>query len=320
MAQKTSQKPARDAAVSTYDFRYHAEGECGVTKEGVYAMVRGVAKHYVFQLERSDGGYLHWQGRMSLLKRRRKPELVAAWASMTTAPLPPYLAPTSKEDSATDLYACYAAKADTRVEGPYSDRNEPKKVPRQWQGLLEKLYPWQKAVWDSADVFEPRSVNVVVCPEGSSGKSTIAHLCRLHKNAIVCPPINDDKELVQAVLCMCKARESDPPLVFIDMPRASNQEKMFNIFNAIEQIKNGYLLDVRYQCREHDIDSPQVWVFCNTAPKAKYLSKDRWRWWTISPDKALVRISMSDDEIMSEPMRIDDEDGAPSKRPRSEKV
>lgn len=97
--------------------------------------------------------------------------------------------------------------------------------------------------------------------------------------------MNDAKELVQAVHSMCLAKDTrDPKIVFIDMPRAMDKTKLGGIYSAIEQIKNGYLYDMRYKFSEWWIDSPQVWVFTNIPPKTSLLSADRWKLWVIDRD------------------------------------
>ena len=49
------------------------------------------------------------------------------------------------------------------------------------------------------------------------------------------------------------------------------------------------LYDTRYHARFEYFDEPQVVVFTNSPPKMKYLSRDRWRLWTITKrDKELT--------------------------------
>ena len=56
-----------------YDFRYNADD---LTPEDIKGMLNGVAKRYVFQLEEGDTGYRHYQGRLSLIKKRRKNQVL----------------------------------------------------------------------------------------------------------------------------------------------------------------------------------------------------------------------------------------------------
>lgn len=283
-----------DSCCAMYDFRYSADGPHGVTFEVVKDMLAAVAKHWAFQKEAGgESGYLHWQGRMSLRKKRRKAELVGgAWAAMTSAPLPQYLAPTSGGEAAADqtssVYS-YVTKADTRVAGPWKDTDVEVYVPRQYRGLLERMWPWQRAVWESADDFHDRRVNIVYCPAGCSGKSTIAALCALHGRGLIVPIVNDQDKLVAAIHGMCADRKLRAPSpVIIDLPRAMEKGRLYGIYSAIEQVKNGRLYDVRNHYAEWWIDSPAVWVFTNATPETEMLSADRWKVWAINAERELI--------------------------------
>jgi len=268
-------------AIAVYDFRASADGENSIPIESIRGMLKDIGKHWVFQKERSDSGYLHWQGRVSLVKKRRPAELVKIWATMTTCRMPQYFKPTTTNETFAKSFS-YVMKSDTRVEGPWADTDVEVYVPRQYRGLLERMWPWQQTVWDSAKDFHDRRVNVIYCEHGSTGKSSLAALCALYGKGLIVPPIHDADKLVQSVHCMCADRKiRDPSPVIIDMPRSMDQTKMGSIYAAIEQIKNGRLYDVRNHFAEWWIDSPAVWVFTNSRPKLSYLSENRWAVWQI---------------------------------------
>lgn len=260
------------SAVSTYDFRCNAEyGETTIR-----SMLADIAKHWVFQREIGDSGYDHYQGRLSLVKKRRVAELKGKWSSITSYPMPNYLQPTCNPEHLTGSFS-YVMKNDSRTEGPWCDVDEVVFIPYQYKGMLEKFYPWQTEVFESARLRNSRTINLVYCPEGCTGKSTVTHVCDLFASAIVVPPVNDAEKLVQSVHSMCATNKiRDPRLVFIDLPRAMDKAKLGGIYSAIEQIKNGYLYDMRYKFSKWYIDSPQVWVFTNIHPSLSMLSLDRW--------------------------------------------
>lgn len=150
------------------------------------------------------------------------------------------------------------------------------------------MLPFQQQIWDNYDEFDGRSVNCVIDPVGSTGKSTLASLCDLYGRGIDMPICNDGEKLMQALCDICMGRRlRSPMMVFIDLPRSINQQKLAGMYTAIEQIKKGKLYDFRHSYKEWWIDSPQIWVFCNTIPNTCYLSKDRWRFYTIDEDKQL---------------------------------
>ena len=61
--------------IATYDFTLKSEG---ISSDDVKVFLKGWAKAWTFQKERGDEGYEHYQGRLSLIKKRRLPELIKA--------------------------------------------------------------------------------------------------------------------------------------------------------------------------------------------------------------------------------------------------
>lgn len=270
-------------AVAMYDFRISAEGLDNIV---IINQLKKIAKRYTFQLEKGDTtGYLHYQGRMSLIKKHRKPELMKMFDLM---PIPNYLEPTVNATYYTgDMF--YVMKDETRQAGPWTERESEKYIPRQYRGMLERLYPYQKVIYDSADVFDTRIINMIYCPSGNIGKSTIASVCELFAKGIDLPPVNDAEKLIQSCCDICEAKQvRDPSPIFVDLPRAMNKDRLNGIYTAIEQIKKGKLFDLRYKYKEYWIDSPQIWVFSNIQPDLEMLSKDRWRIWSVNEKKELV--------------------------------
>lgn len=97
-----------------WDWTLKAEGN----DDEVISCLREVAKDWKFQLEKAEGGYLHYQGRLSLFKKKRKCELVklvqetvmsVAWFGITS------------NNGSMSNYMC---KLDTRVRGPWSSDDD----------------------------------------------------------------------------------------------------------------------------------------------------------------------------------------------------
>jgi len=116
-------------------------------------------KKWCFQLERGESGYEHYQGRVSLkIKSRKGP----SWYKIRWSP-------TSGENKDNDFYCC---KDDTRIAGPWKDTDKEIYMPRQFRDI--KLYQWQQFILDSVKIFDDRTINLLYCPEGNKGKSTVA--------------------------------------------------------------------------------------------------------------------------------------------------
>lgn len=272
---------------ATYDFRMNADG---LSPERLVEILPQLAKNFIFQKEKGhETGYVHYQGRLSLIKKARKHEVLKLWeVTFHDVPTPNYFEPTVDPPKVFD-YNCYASKADSRLDGPWTDKDEkPRYIPRQYRDKLDRLYPYQKYIFDTAKEFDDRTINMIYCPTGNQGKSTIASICELFGRGIDLPPVNDADKLVQSCCDVCMAKEvRDPSPIFVDLPRAMNKDRLNGIYTAIEQIKKGKLYDLRYTYKEWWIDSPQIWVFSNIEPDLSMLSRDRWKVWTINEKKEL---------------------------------
>lgn len=225
-------------------------------------------KKWAFQLEEGKTGYKHWQIRFSLKEKKRKSELIKLIGEKW------HVTPTSSGGSKT---FDYVIKTDTRIEGPWTDADEPIYIPRQYRITP---YPWQQDIIDNIGVWDTRTINVIYDKHGNIGKSTIVgHICSQRLAGLI-PPLNDYRDLLASVL--------DRPtysMYLIDMPKAIKKENLFNFWSAIETIKNGYAFDTRYKYREKWFDSPNIWVFSNQVPETSMLSNDRWKIWEIHENK-----------------------------------
>ena len=276
-------------ACATWDFRMTAED---ATPEQVITQLKSLCKKYSFQLEQgSETGYKHYQGRFSLIKKHRKNDLMKLF---TIIKVPNYLEPTVEGVHIKgDLF--YVLKDETRLEGPWDERDSNKYIPRQYQNLMDKLMPFQRQIFDSGEVFDTRSINLIFDTNGNNGKSTISVLCQLMGHGIDMPPVNDANLLVQSLCDICEAKKlRNPSPICLDLPRAMAKDRLYGLYTAIEQIKKGKLYDFRYSYKEWWIDSPQIWVFSNFLPDLDMLSADRWKIWIIDTDKKLVNYRPSE--------------------------
>lgn len=290
-------------SVQCYDYDFTHFGDNGTlpSTEGFVASIRPLFKKWVFQKEQCPlTGRLHYQGRGSLHKKKRHGELCNLLNETELRGM--HVTEASNNSRQQELF--YMMKYDTRVDGPWSDKTwrAPVFIPRQYEGLLERLYPWQQAVLDSRDKFNCRSVNMIIDVNGCAGKSTCAALGDLHYGGLDLPPVGDHKELLQCACDILMAKEERKPgLVFVDLPRSLTTEpkKMAPFMVAIEQIKKGKVFDMRFHYKEWWFNSPQVWVFANHPPNPDYMSADRWRFFVIDQFKNLRQISKDEVSQMS---------------------
>lgn len=264
---------------SCFDFRWNGED---ITPEMIKKWLKGIAKRFVFQREVGDSGYNHYQGRLSLVKKRRKHEALRLFENP-----PNYFEPTTnKEYQSGDAF--YQTKIDTRVEGPWKDTDEEVYVPRQVREMGE-LRPFQQSIVNDVDKWDKRTINLVYCKSGNKGKSSLVSYMRAMKLGRALPPVNDFKDLLRMVCDLPTSK-----LYLFDMPRALNKDKMYQFYSAVEMIKDGYAYDDRYSFKEKVFDCPNIWIFCNVLPDLNLLSMDRWKIWDIDDAFNLVKLKCSD--------------------------
>lgn len=258
--------------VSTYDFTLKAED---YSVDDVCELLKELCKKWTFQKEQGESGFIHYQGRMSLkvksrlstLKNKVFPEM--------------HLSPTCNQNLGNDFYV---TKADTRIEGPWSDTNVPAFIPKDVAEIKE-LKPWQAQIEATVNSDVRRDIYVLYEPRGNVGKTLLCRYLALMRGASALPPLNDFKDLMRIV--MCKPTSN---CYLVDMPRAKDKLKMREFWSGIETLKSGYAYDDRYEFREKYINPPVIWLFTNSIPEDEMLSKDRWKIFEIDPSTELLRI------------------------------
>ena len=173
----------------------------------------------------------------------------------------------------------YVMKLDSRLDGPWSDKDPvPLVEPRQSREFTT-LLPWQQVVWESMTEWQPRIINYIYCKHGKVGKTILVTKARCSGLARMLPPVNNYKDIMRMVCCMQDARPSKCYL--IDVPRSLPREKLNGFWAGIESLKDGYAWDDRYEFKEIVFDSPTVWVFSNELPDQSALSRDRWQFYRV---------------------------------------
>lgn len=230
-------------------------------------------KKWAFQLERGDDGYEHWQGRFSLNDKTRDPRRLGF-------PREFHFSVTANENKDSQMYVF---KSETRILGPWCDRDKGGYIPRQVM-MIKELYPWQQQVIDSKKWFETRWLNIIVDTAGKNGKSTIKTWVGCKGIGRVLPYCTKYLEVMRMVMDIPKAE-----LYIIDLPRALPKHQMREFYAGIESVKDGYAFDDRYKFKDEHFDCPTIWVFTNSVPDVSCMTEDRWKYWTIdSKTKTLV--------------------------------
>lgn len=164
--------------------------------------------------------------------------------------------------------------------GPWTneDEKEPPYIPRQVREM-GPLKPWQQEVVRLSKEWDTRSIYVIVDKQGGIGKSTLAAYMDVHGLGLEIPFANDYRDIMRMVMDMPSSN-----CYIIDMPRALKKEKLYQMWSAIESVKNGYVFDDRYTFKRKRFDCPQIFVYTNTEPDISLLSRDRWKILTVKDD------------------------------------
>lgn len=254
----------------------------------VIAFFKDHCKSWCFQLEKGDEtGYMHFQCRITLKVKNRTPWKLG---------LQGHWSPTS----AACRNSMYVTKPETRVDGPWSDKDKPpREIP--WQiADVHTLRSFQQRILDSSKVEnrEKRIVNCIVCPKGDNGKTTLTLHIKFHKLGRFIPPVSNYKDFMQMLMCMV---DEDPncPLYIIDMPRALPKKNQEELYAGIESLKDGIAFDTRYKYKDEVFHSPAVWVFTNSCPDIYSFTYNRWKFWKIVGG-ALLHVSLTEVKELKE--------------------
>ena len=269
------------SSIATFDFRINYDY---YSADELRALLPLVAKKWAFQgevgVQRSAAhpdGYHHWQGRLSLHRKRR----VGSAKSLILNRLRcNYLEPTSGECTRTGAMF-YVLKDDTYDGlGKHSDKDPvPEYVPDHIRDATPSC--WQREILATAEILDLRAVDVLFDPVGNLGKSYLLGFA-IAAGLSWIPNVNDPDRLVASVCNILSSRGCRTPKLFImDLPRSLNKERISGFMRAVETIKDGRVYDARYNFKQWIFNPPRVWLMTNELLPARYLSSDRWRIWIV---------------------------------------
>ncbi|QMW68657.1 replication-associated protein [Crucivirus-102] len=148
--------------------------------------------------------------------------------------------------------------------------------------VITNLFPYQKLVEDIIKGKpDKRAVYWFYEPTGDIGKSELCKYLIKYYNAIL---ITNGKKTDIVNLVFNRKEDIEfgrTNLIVIDIPR---NEYNACSYNAIEEIKNGMVVNTKYETGSFIFNSPHIIVFSNFYPETTKLSKDRWHIYKINKD------------------------------------
>jgi peptidyl-tRNA hydrolase len=261
-------------------------------EEALLSFFDRIADECVFQYEKgAQKKKIHIQGTFTLTGQRQSKSSVLKTfemtfknvAGLTLSPVYDSLAIKS-----------YVTKDEGRVKGPFYGG---KKEMFDKQMAKSNLRKWQKQLFEiltgeQQEMLKDRKVIWVQDSCGNTGKSWFQKWLRIgqKKMTVRSLPVSSVDRLISAVNIINKTHKVDA--FTIDLTRTQGEDQSYkDLFSTIEQIKNGYVIDVMYgKYNEAIFKPPMVLIFTNNKHEefAHYLSYDRWEVYTISPDGDLA--------------------------------
>jgi hypothetical protein len=137
--------------------------------------------------------------------------------------------------------------------------------------------PYQASLLQMATQFDMRKIDLIYDPVGYIGKSIFVEHLEFLGIAEEVPPFRMMDDIFQWV-----ASRPIKPTYIVDMPRGLKKDKLGDFFSGIEVIKNGVAYDKRYKAHKIRFDRPRIFLFTNTLPNLRLMSKDRWSIWKVN--------------------------------------
>ena len=278
------------------------------TWEDLHKKLIGWCSHFVFQLEKGDSGYEHWQCRVQMIHKRTCKTLI----SDVIPAIGGHWSVTSTNVHKSPKTFAYVTKEDTRIDGPWDDTSLVQEKPpltRQLQRFMEnEFYPWQDTCYKLVQEEDDRWIHLIFDEVGNVGKSVFLEFLEYQGLAFEMPPLRHMEDIMEFAHSFPAQKA-----YIIDMPRGMKKDKLADFYAGLESIKNGVTYDKRYVGKKRRMDRPQIMVFTNSLPVFELMSMDRWRIHVMQEDKSLIERTPLD--LATSGIRIDT-DGTKPRRLR----
>lgn len=228
---------------------------------------------WIVAAETGARGYKHWQMRFQWRKPEQLPEgQEIAWLRMEFIKILPSL----KRSIHIEIATASDAWAYESKEGRYI---------ASWDSFdtlklrFGKPKDRQKGVLQALQATNDRQVVVWYDKEGNAGKSWyVSYLVETGQAYFTPSYLTSVKDVVQAVASQAKEDRKHGwrprPYLVIDIPRSWKWST--ELYTGIEALKDGLIMDPRYQAERVNIRGTKVLICTNTMPKLDKLSADRW--------------------------------------------
>lgn len=227
--------------------------------EIIYSTMKPLCSMFVFQEEQGEEGTRHLQGAFTLVKRMRWSEFKLSnaihWEKMK------------------DIKASfnYCSKSLTRIGKQYCHNFTPIRELKIVSD--ENLYPWQKCLKEK--IINPceddRKIIWVIDSTGNNGKTSfIKHMFKNTDNSVILTS-GKHSDIINMVYNFIENNKREPDRILLNIARDCEP-----VYKTIEDIKDGIIINTKYETGCHLINSPHIVVMANYFPDKSKLSADRW--------------------------------------------
>lgn len=179
-----------------------------------------------------------------------------------------------------NVYAArnYCSKGPTSIEGTLIHQGmdkwirEPTRDPLGGPDIV--LRPWQQEVMNILETDpDDRTIHWYWEPTGNVGKSALTkHIVLKYRNEVL--PIGGKGADMMHLVTGFVNSNAKLRAVLMDLSRSREQ---YVSYEGIESIKNGLIINTKYETMVKDFNPPHIIVFSNWEPNLSALSADRWR-------------------------------------------
>lgn len=222
-------------------------------------------KQYIYQLEKGAGGLFHWQGyiRLDRKQRIRRTQFIKEMNPL----LPGIQLRPAHDESALKSYSM---KDDTRVDGPYMDRQQAPVY--KGEDLPTKLLPWQEDLREYLlGPVNEREIVWIYDEEGNIGKSKFCKYMKFHHDMPTLHYMNE-RDMEHRIV-----QKAGKKAYLVDLTRAKPAAVgTQDLYVTLESLKNGDVSSGKYEGGDPSFLPPHVVVFANITPKPGLMSLDRY--------------------------------------------
>jgi len=233
-------------------------------------VLKSICKCYCFKRELGKEGTNHLQGHLTLLK---KTTLLGLKKHLILSTLHWEVKKGSEIEN--DMYVC---KEDTVVDGVIYQHGYIKKLNIiKNLILITVLRPFQQTIINLIPLKNDRKIIWIYDREGGKGKTSIMKYIDYYYNSICCSNGKDTDIYNLFWNYIGKDKKNNNLLNGLDCFIYNvGRDHIFKQYSLLENIKDGFLVNTKFECGSMNFNSPTIIIMANHEPDRSRMTEDRW--------------------------------------------